>query len=134
MSKTITIIRGIPNSGKTFLAKRLAGYQGINYYESEMFYLLTGAIPGPDTAEQAKDWCQTQVCHEVQQGHDVVVAGLFITIKSLQYYAKLARDYDYTLDIKMCDKEIKDPLKKPSRTSEYIKKQFEYDYDKLLCD
>lgn len=81
----LILIRGLPGSGKSTMAKRLTDYVHV---ESDMFW-------GPKYKfniryiEYAYQWCLTETLRHLILGHKVVVADTFTTIKEMAPYFAL---------------------------------------------
>ena len=99
MSKLL-LIRGLPGSGKSTIAKDyvLQGYQN---YEADMYHIgLNGEYNwNPANLKKAHKWCKDQTEKELASGNNVVVSNTFTTQKEIQPYRELATKYDAKLEI-----------------------------------
>ncbi len=93
------IIRGLPGSGKTTLAKRMVkeaadnGYKMVHceadhYFEKKGHYCFK-----PDELDHAHAECQQNVVNALAEGYDVVVSNTFVTLWELEPYFKLAAQF-----------------------------------------
>jgi len=71
---TLYLVRGLPGSGKSTFAYRLATY----VLEADQYFLVNGIYQyNPKYIKEAHDWCQLETRHHLRQGHDVAVANTF---------------------------------------------------------
>ena len=90
----LVIIRGLPGSGKTTLAREIAkraGYLHLEndmYLESENGYQYTANL-----AREASEWCFTAVRDALLSGQRVVVSNGFTRIDHMWEYFKLTQDF-----------------------------------------
>lgn len=82
----LTIIRGLPGSGKTTLAKTF----GCLHLEADMAHVRGGEylwVGG--RINFAHKWCQKVCCDTLKGGMDVVVSNTFTTHKELTPYLSM---------------------------------------------
>lgn len=83
----IVLIRGLPGSGKSTMAKNMEGYV---HFEADMFFEVDGAyIHDPSKIRDAHDWCVDAARVALEQGKNVVVSNTFIKIWELQRYVDI---------------------------------------------
>ena len=84
----LVIIRGIPGSGKTTMAK---SYQGYSHYEADMFFMKDG-VYNFDRAKikNAHNWCQESVKSDLEHGLSVIVSNTFVARWEVQPYVDMA--------------------------------------------
>jgi len=90
----LTIIRGLPGSGKSTFA---FGIQTHNtaIVEADMFHLINDKyVYKPEMAGYAHEWCQSQVAWNLNQGNNVLVANTFITKRTIVPYFELAQEFN----------------------------------------
>ena len=95
MSK-LYIIRGLPGSGKSTMAKMML-VNGVikEYYEADMYFVKEGQYNFyPSKLHQAHKWCLNEVHAALLKGLDVAVANTFTTEKELRPYTTLGFDYE----------------------------------------
>ena len=87
----LTIIRGLPGSGKTTTAKKL----GVaHHYEADMYFMKDGKyVFKQDEVGLAHKWCQLQVRAALQEGADAVVSNTFCMQWEIQPYIDMAKEY-----------------------------------------
>ena len=83
----IVLIRGLPGSGKSTIAKDMLGYV---HFEADMYLLIDGVyVYDPSKVRNAHDWCVESAKEALQKGQNVVVSNTFITLWELQRYVDL---------------------------------------------
>lgn len=89
MSK-LFLIRGLPSSGKSTLAKTL----NCLHLEADMFFLRNGQYCFDATKlQEAHNWCQQATMKALNSGVDVVVSNTFTRLWELDPYLKMATKF-----------------------------------------
>lgn len=96
MEKTITLVRGLPGSGKSTFAQRLGGH----VREADMYFI--SEEDGSYNFDKSKisvahDWCKKEVESIMKLGENVVVSNTFTQEWEMEPYVELAKQYDYKL-------------------------------------
>ena len=87
----LVLIRGLPGSGKSTMAK-LFGLHGYRHFESDQFFELRGKyVYDPRNAKKAHEWCYNMVERTMRKGRQVVVSNTFVTVRDMQPYLALAK-------------------------------------------
>jgi len=120
---SITLIRGLPGSGKTTLASQI----NAKHVEADMFFENEEGTYRFDgkKIQDAHFWCQSQVKYYLNRGHDVVVSNTFITIKEMKPYIETAKKYKTALKILECKKSFDSIHDIPIVTIEKMKNRWE---------
>ena len=85
---TLTIIRGLPGTGKSTLGKSLVADV---HLEADMFFMVDGEYRfDVNKLHQAHSWCLNETIRHLVKGHDVVVSNTFTTMKELNPYLEVA--------------------------------------------
>ncbi|MGD8567391.1 MAG: AAA family ATPase [Gammaproteobacteria bacterium] len=96
---TLTIIRGLPGSGKTTLAKAL----GVQYFEADQYFMVAGTYTfRREEIKDAHEWCQEMVRDALMRGEDVAVANTFSQKWEAQPYLEMAQESGADVQIIEC--------------------------------
>lgn len=98
---TLTLIRGLPGSGKSTVARAMM-LDGFVHVEADMFFEDEYDNYRFDAARigEAHEWCQEMTEEFMEVGLDVVVSNTFTRKWEMEPYMKLADKYDYTVVIR----------------------------------
>jgi predicted kinase len=100
MSKLL-VIRGIPGSGKTTLAKQ---FEGFFHVEADMYFMHNGEYQFvPADVPKAHDWCQKQAARALERGDSVVVSNTFSRKWEIEPYAEMARKLNVEFEVIQCN-------------------------------
>lgn len=103
--KLLTLIRGLPGSGKSHLAEYLRSGSCASHYEADMFF-------GPDynfdvaRLKEAHTWCQVQVEKDMlSEGLEpihIIVSNTFTQSWEARPYVALAKKHGYPVQVIEC--------------------------------
>lgn len=99
----LIIIRGIPGSGKTTLAKSVGS--GIYYEADQYFNRPDGQYDfNPTLLKNAHEWCYSQVRTAFKRGTrgTVTVSNTFTRLWEMQKYIDLAKEFGAELVVYRC--------------------------------
>lgn len=90
MKNELVLIRGLPGSGKSTIARAMAGYV---HYETDQYFVDANGVYRFDPAnlKDAHQWCQVCVDDELAGGVNVVVANTFTQRWEMQPYLNMAK-------------------------------------------
>lgn len=92
----LTIIRGLPGSGKTTLAKQL----GVLHVEADMYFMRDGTYQfDRGSIGVAHGWCAETVEVALSKGMDVVVSNTFVRRWEFEKYLDLGKRYGATVEV-----------------------------------
>jgi len=95
-TSTLILLRGIPGSGKSTIAKQLMNThdQNMYHFEADQFFVGWDNVYryDPNRIAEAHQWCQDATKRILMQKSSVVVSNTFTTEKELRPYFNIARD------------------------------------------
>jgi predicted kinase len=91
--KELILLRGLPGSGKSSLAKSFGGM----HIEADMFFMKDGEYKFDATKlRYAHEWCQNVVEAWMDEGEElIVVSNTFTQEWEMDYYYTLAKEAGY---------------------------------------
>lgn len=89
MTTELVLIRGLPGSGKSTMARAMAGHE---HYEADMFFEDSdGAYHYQrERIKEAHAWCQSQTYQALSMGKSVVVSNTFTRRFEMEPYFEMA--------------------------------------------
>lgn len=85
----LVLIRGLPGSGKSTMAKSMAGYA---HFEADMYFIGANGEYSYDRAkiQMAHAWCQKSAASALKRGTNVVVSNTFVRMWEMFPYFEMA--------------------------------------------
>ena len=102
MEQTLTIIRGLPGSGKSTMAKKLiAVLDSVVWAEADHYFVGADGVYRFDGARliDAHLQCFDKVERALEQGQSAIVSNTFSTLREMRVYFELALRYRIRPDI-----------------------------------
>jgi len=123
---TMILIRGLPGSGKTTVARKMM-LDGFVNVEADMFFEdeYDNYRFDPTRVGEAHKWCQEVTEEYMECGLDVVVSNTFTQKWEMQPYMKLANKYDYIVVIRVERGEYQNIHDVPQEVIEKMKARWE---------
>lgn len=120
---TLTLIRGLPGSGKSTIAKQYTD----KHLEADMFFVNNEGEYHfqPKLLKEAHDWCQKQCELLLKQKQSVVVSNTFVKHWEMKTYRQLAKQNGAKLVIKTCTGKYTSIHDVPIATIQKMKKQWQ---------
>lgn len=86
----LVIIRGLPGSGKTTMARAMSGYK---HFEADHFFERSGKyIYDPSQVNNAHIWCAGKVMESLSRRENVVVSNSFSRFFEMEKYLRGAAE------------------------------------------
>lgn len=103
MHNTLFIIRGLPGSGKTTLAKELVGVE--NVFEADLYFYKDNEYNfNPKLLSKAHEACYTGVENAMLANRNkIAVSNTFVQTWEYFRYILLAQEHHYTVFILTCE-------------------------------
>lgn len=80
------LIRGLPGSGKSTIAKGMVA-EGFVHFEADMFFTVDGVYAYDATRiRDAHAWCQQMTRQALKEGRRVVVSNTFTRLQEMEPY------------------------------------------------
>lgn len=98
--KELILLRGLPGSGKTTLAKMLVGDKDYCHKEADMYFMDNEGNYkfNPAKLKDAHNWCREEIEFVMKYEHSpVVVSNTFTQEWEMESYYKLAEQYGYRI-------------------------------------
>jgi predicted kinase len=98
-TKTLVLLRGLPGSGKSTVAKLLQPSGWSAHYEADMYFMQDGEYKfDPTKLRQAHSWCASQTEKAmVDEIPTVTVSNTFTQEWEMETYYALAEKHGYTV-------------------------------------
>lgn len=129
------IIRGLPGSGKTTLAKIMQQQLNAAHFEADMFFEVNGEYKFDKTKiKQAHNWCYNSVIDNLLTGKTVIVSNTFTRYWEMQKYIDYCTQHNVAYHVIICSGNYKSIHNVPNSTIEDMKKRFEFEPPKVNVD
>lgn len=126
----LTIIRGIPGSGKTTLALQMNTDQSKVHVEADMFFMEDGVyVYDANRIKKAHQWCFEQTEKALQEGKNVIVSNTFVKRWEVDPYLELAKKHNAPSEILVCEGNYKSIHNVPEEVIQRMKNSWE-NFDK----
>jgi len=125
MSRKLTLIRGLPGSGKSTIAKMMVDDNPLStiHFEADMFFVKDGEYKfDPTKLKNAHLMCQNQARYHLGNDKNVVIANTFTMVAEMQPYL----DMDYaSIEIIHCTGKYDSIHNVPEHTIQQMKDRWE---------
>lgn len=131
IGNSLILIRGLPGSGKTTLAKQLC-VDDCSHFEADQYFINNGEYVFDKTKlSEAHAWCLAQTELNIALGGTVIVSNTFTTKKELLPYFRAAKILEVPVTVILCQGNFKSIHGVPEETMERMRSRFEYDISEL---
>ena len=90
-SAELILIRGLPGSGKSTMARDFAS-KGFDHFETDMFFEVNGTYQyDASRIRDAHTWCQKMVRQALAAGRRVVVSNTFTQLREMEPYRAMTK-------------------------------------------
>jgi len=97
--KKLFLLRGLPGSGKSTVAKIISGGSGPTHYEADMYFMRNGEYEFDGSKlKNAHTWCKDMVYMDMLKGvPTIAVSNTFTQEWEMEAYYELAKEHGYTV-------------------------------------
>lgn len=128
MINTLTLIRGLPGSGKSTLGlmiKASSSFETFCLEADSYFYDEWGNyIFDATQLHKAHTWCQEMTKQYLESGANVIVSNTFTTLKEMAEYYYIAKALDIQLNVITCQGQFGNVHGVPKETLDKMEARF----------
>lgn len=123
----LILIRGLPGSGKTTLAKKLSKQLKAKHFEADMYFENESGEYVFDGTKltDAHEWCFQQTRKWVSKGNTVIVSNTFVRHWEMKRYLQYCEKKGIEVEIKVCREEYQSIHDVPLATIVNMRRQWQ---------
>ena len=129
---TLTLIRGLPGSGKSTLGKMLVMNRhcwndSACQFEADQYFMTDEGEYAFDASKlhQAHESCKAQVRLHLESGHDAIVSNTFTTMKEMKPYIDMAQELGAQLNVIECKGQFGNVHNVPAETIDKMRQRWQ---------
>ena len=132
----LVLVRGIPGSGKSTVAKAISAGADWLHYEADQYFVDKNGHYDRDASKigDAHKWCQSMTENALKLEYNVVVSNTFTTIKELRPYFVIARDLSITPIVITANGAFNNVHNVPLDTLAKMRDRFQHDLSPLFAE
>lgn len=127
----LLLIRGMPGTGKSTLAKTIKDDEGVPYFhvEADMYFTLPDGTYHYERSKAgiAHTWCQREAAKALEKGLNVVVSNTFCQEWEMMPYIRMAETLNVPYEIIVLEKEYGSVHGIPEEVMQRFRDRWEYD-------
>jgi predicted kinase len=129
----LVLIRGLPGSGKSTMAKTLCYSPDWCHLEADQFWMINGEYKFDiNRLREAHEWCQATTREYLTKDLDVVVSNTFTTVKELRPYFDIAREFNIVPNVFIAQNDFGNVHNVPTETLAKMRARFTWDISELF--
>jgi predicted kinase len=130
MNRKLILIRGLPGSGKSTVAKK---FTNTRHIEADMYFGKHYAFD-PKKVVDAHNWCINETYDLLSDRVDVVVSNTFTTLEELRPYFEMAAIFGIVPTVILCQNSFQNVHGVPEEAVKKYKDKLQYDISPLYKD
>jgi predicted kinase len=128
----LVLIRGLPGSGKSTIAKNLIGWYW--HVETDQFWMDGDEYKfDMSRIKEAHQWCQDKTKSMLNMGQSVVVSNTFTTAFELLPYFDIAKEFGIKPQVLLAQGQFGNIHNVPDEVLAKMAARFEYNIDHLFA-
>ncbi|EKO3833281.1 ATP-binding protein [Vibrio harveyi] len=123
----LLLIRGLPGSGKTTLAKKLSKQLKAKHFEADMYFEneIGEYVFDCTKLADAHEWCFQQTRKWLNKGKVVIVSNTFVHHWEMKRYLKYCEKKQIEVEVHVCREQYQSIHDVPSATIENMRRQWQ---------
>jgi tRNA uridine 5-carbamoylmethylation protein Kti12 len=129
------LVRGLPGSGKSTVARGLLNTPRAAHFEADQYFMVGGVYEfDANKLHAAHSWCLRRTKEWLIGGtdHRAIVSNTFTTVKELRPYFELARELGIVPSVIACQNQFGNVHNVPLETLDRMRARFQWDISTLF--